>query len=303
MDDPDWTELDALLRDLLSRHDGVVKLSTLIAAGISGKQAGALLGRGLVDRPRSGWYVDPALPWEAKHAIRVGGVLDCVSAVDSFGLPVPLEAKRLLHVIVPANSARRRHHRSKRRYVVPGEDREVVLHWSSEPGTPAGWRVPLVDALLQLADCVPVDWWIAALDAARHRPRGGEPLLADEEWKDLARRVPARLRPELRLVDPRSERVIESLLRLALIRRGIPLVDLQFWPDQHHRVDILLPGRLILEADGAAWHDPLADAGRDAFLRGLGYRVLHFDYDRIVNHIDDVVLEILEALADEPTPL
>lgn len=296
MTDDDWQRLESAARALLALHDGVVKLSTLLAADISGKQAAALKGRGVLERPRSGWYVDPALPWQAKCAIRVGGVLACVSAVDSFGLPTPNLGVRRVHVLVPANSARRRHHRDRRHYVVPGEDREVVLHWASSPGPRHGWRVDLVEALLQLADCVPVDWWIAALDAARHVPRGGEPLLPDADWERFVKQVPLRLHPALELVDPRSESVLESLLRLAMIRRGIPIVDLQFWPDPAHRVDFLLPGKLIVEADGDAFHDPVTDAIRDALLRGVGYRVLHFSTQRIMDDMDGVLHEIADAL-------
>lgn len=170
MTDEAWQQLDARARAVLELNDGVAKLSSFLAVDISGKQAGALTGRGVLDRPRSGWYCDPSLPWQAKCAIRVGGVLTCVSAVDSFGLPTPNPGRRHVHVLVPSNSARRRHNRDRRHYVVPGEDREVEMHWSSTPGTLLGWRVDLVEALLQLADCVPEDWWIAALDAARHVP-------------------------------------------------------------------------------------------------------------------------------------
>lgn len=296
MTDEDWTRIDATARAVLLEHGGVAKLKSFVEAGLSGRQAAALLNRGVLERPRYGWYCDPALPWEGKHAIRVGGVLDCVTAVDSFGLPVPLDAKRRVHVRVPSNSPRRRHHRTKHLYVIPGQDREVELHWDDRPGTPRGWRVTLVDALLQLADCVPEDWWIAALDAARHRAGDAPPMLSDLDWDDLTRRLPRRLRRALDLVDPRAESVIESLLRLALVHRGIPIADLQFWPSTRRRVDILLPGKLILEADGDQWHDPIADAIRDAELRALGYRVLHFTYDQIVNHVDEVVATVLEAL-------
>lgn len=300
--DDDWSRIDAIARSVLLQHGGTAKLSAFIAAGVTGKQAAALLGRGVIERPRYAWYCDPAIPWEGKHAVRVGGRLACASAADSFGLPVPLSAKRRLHVAVAANSARLRHHRTKHRYVVPGEDREVEVHWTAGTGTPAGWRVPLVDALLELAGCVPVDWWVAAIDAARHRERGAQPLMSDEEWVDFVRRVPRRLRAQLQLVDPRSESVIESLLRLALVRRGVPIVDLQFWPNATNRVDILLPNKLILEADGAAWHDPAADALRDAALGLLGYRVLHFSYEQIVHHIDEVVEQVLAALAAPRVP-
>jgi very-short-patch-repair endonuclease len=281
---------------VLQQHDGVVRTSALLAAGVTGKQIGALTGRGVLERPRNAWYVDPALGWEAKCAVRVGGILTCVSAVDSFGLPVPNPPVRRIHVRVPANSARQRHHRNKRHYVVPGEDREVVLHWTDGPGARTGWRVGLVDALLELAGCVPEDWWIAALDAARHRPRDGEPLLSDDDWARFRDLVPRRLHRALELVDPRSESVLETLVRLGLLRRGIPVVDLQFAPDPAHRVDFLLPGKLVVEADGEAWHDPEADRIRDAFLRGLGYRVLRFSSRRILHDLDGVLDEIEAAL-------
>lgn len=296
MTDEAWQQLDARARAVLELNDGVAKLSSFLAVDISGKQAGALTGRGVLDRPRIGWYCDPSLPWQAKCAIRVGGVLTCVSAVDSFGLPTPNPGRRHVHVLVPSNSARRRHNRDRRHYVVPGEDREVEMHWSSTPGTLLGWRVDLVEALLQLADCVPEDWWIAALDAARHVPRDGRPILRDEDWERFVRLVPRRLRAALGLVDPRSESVLESLLRLAMLRRGISIVDLQFWPDPGHRVDFLLPGKLIVEADGAAFHDPELDRIRDALLRGLGYRVLHFSSVRILEDMDGVLDDIEAAL-------
>ncbi|RIX31240.1 endonuclease domain-containing protein [Amnibacterium setariae] len=293
----EWAALDGLVRTVLQQHDGVVRTSALLAAGVTGKQIGALTGRGVLERPRNAWYVDPALGWEAKCAVRVGGILTCVSAVDSFGLPVPNPPVRRIHVRVPGNSARRRHHRNKRHYVVPGEDREVVLHWADGPGARPGWRVGLVEALLELAGCVPEDWWIAALDAARHRPRDGEPLLSDDDWTRFRELVPKRLHAALELVDPSSESVLETLLRLGMRRRGIPIVDLQFAPDPVHRVDFLLPGKLIVEADGEAWHDPEADRIRDAFLRRLGYRVIRFSSRRILHELEAVLDEIEAELS------
>jgi very-short-patch-repair endonuclease len=150
-----------------------------------------------------------------------------------------------------------------------------------------------VDTLLLLADCVPLDWWIAALDAALHRPRrGGEPLLSESEHARFVERLPRRLQKELRLVDPRAESPLETLLRLGLIRRGIGPLTPQFAPDPWREVDILVGERLVLEADGREFHDPEKDAIRDAYLRSLGYVVLRFDYDRIVFDLEAVLDEI-----------
>lgn len=292
----DWRAAEALARDVLARNDGVAKMSTFRDAGLSNRQVAALHAQGLFDRPRNGWYVDPALSWQAKHAVRVGGILSCVSATDSFGLPTPPGSHRRLHVLVPLNSARVRHNRDKRHYVVPGEDHEVEVHWSTVGRAYRGWRTPLVDTLLLLVDCVPLEWWIAALDAALHRPRDGDPLLSAEDYAALADRVPRRLRKALRLIDPSAGSPLETLLRLGLVRRGIGPLTPQFSPDGRRFVDFLVGERLIVEADGAGFHDPDTDAERDRCFRGLNYTILRFSYDRIVHDLEAVLDEIEAAL-------
>jgi very-short-patch-repair endonuclease len=298
LDMDDWSALDAVVKQVLGANDGVVPKRVLEAAGLTPRQIAAVFRRGVTERPRIGWYVDPALPWQAKHAVRVGGVLSCVSATDSFGLPVPADVRRRIHVLLPGNAPRMRHNRDRRRRVVPGEDQEVVIHWSVHDGQQRGWRTSLVDSLLQLADCVPLDWWIAALDAALHKPRDREPLMSAEEWLTLRRAVPERLRPALDLVDPRAESVLETLVRLEMLRRGITPVIPQFKPHPAHRVDFLVGASLIVEADGERYHDTEKDRLRDAFLRGLGYRVIRFSSVRILTDLKGVVDDIEAALAE-----
>jgi hypothetical protein len=297
MQQTDWARADAVALAVITAHHGVARIDAFMAAGLTRHQIAAIFRRGVIERPRNAWYVDPALPWRAKHAVRVGGVLSCTSAVESYGLPVPPDAHRLTHVLMPGNAPRARHHRDKSRYVVPGEDREVRLHWSVEDGTISGWRTSLVDALLLLADCVPEDWWIAAVDAALHVPRDGAPLMSAEEHAVLARRLPARLKPALARVNPLAGSCIETLLRLGMERRGIGPLVLQFSPHKHRFVDFLLPGKLIVEADGEGYHDPEKDRIRDDSFRSLGYTVLPFSYERIVFDLDGVLDEIEAALA------
>jgi hypothetical protein len=293
----DWSSADAVALRVLADRGGIARIGDFLAAGLTRHQVSAILGRGVMDRPRDAWYVDPTMPWQGKHAVRVGGVLACVSAAASHGLPIPPDAQRLIHVLMPHNAPRARHHRDKRHYVVPGEDTEVVKHWSAHDGTIPGWRTTLVDTLLALADCVPIEWWIAALDAALHRPRNGAPIMSDEQYAELVDRLPSRLRPELARVDPLAGSCLESLLRLGLVRRGVGPLVLQFSPRRNQFVDLLLPGKLIIEADGEAFHDPEKDAIRDASFRALGYRVMRFGYDRIVFDLEGVLDEIEAELA------
>lgn len=297
MIETDWAVAEAIVAAVLRANDGVARIDAFLAAGLSRHQVAAVFRRGVLERPRLAWYADPQLPWQAKQAIRVGGLLTCVSAAQTYGLPVPPEWWKVLHVRVAVNTPRLRHHHDRTWYVNAGEDAEVALHWVNLLEVPSSWRTAVIDTLVQLAECVPEDWFVAALDAALHRPRDAEPLLSEEEFAKLRNAVPPRHREALKLVDPRSESPIETLLRLEMIRRGIDVVDLQFVPHPKHRVDFLLRGKLIVEADGEEFHDPEQDAVRDAFLRTLGYRVLRFTYDEIVFHIDVVIEQILAALA------
>lgn len=293
----DWSAADAVAVHVLHEHGGVAKLTSFLEAGLSAYQVAAMLRRGVLERPRSGWYVDPALPWQAKHAIRVGGLLSCVSACESFGLPVPPRRGRRVHVLLPNNAPRVRHNRDRRRYVVPGEDLEVVRHWSTQEGTRRGWRTDLVETLVDLIGCVSDDWWVAAVDAALHRPRGGEPIMSDDELRLLREALPPAVRDLLMLVDPSAESCLETLLRLAMDRRGIRRVVPQFVPHPAHRGDFLVGDRLIVEADGAEFHDAEADRIRDAFLATLGYTVLRFTYTEIIEDIEGCLDRIEAALA------
>lgn len=297
MQKSDWTRADSLALGVLAAHGGVAKLAAFIDAGLKPHQVAAIFRRGVMHRPRNGWFADVSVPWQGTHAVRVGGVLACTSAAASWGLPVPPDSWRRLHVAVAPNASRLRHNRDKTWEVKAGEDAEVELHWVNLLDRPQGWRTSLVDALLQLVDCVPEDWFVAALDAALHRPWEGEPILSAAEYSRFCDLLPRRKQALLDLVDPLAGSCIETLLRLGLVRRGIGPLTLQFSPDDRRFVDILVGDRLLVEADGEEFHDPEKDAIRDAFFRSLGYVVLRFSYERIVHDLEGVLDEIEAALA------
>jgi len=102
----------------------------------------------------------------------------------------------------------------------------------------------------------------------------------------------------LDLARPDSESGLESLLRLRLYLLGIRL-DCQVDIDGVGRVDFVVGGRVILEADGEENHAGSRrhkDLVRDAAASVLGYETLRFDYAMIVHHWDTVVAAILPAL-------
>jgi very-short-patch-repair endonuclease len=58
--------------------------------------------------------------------------------------------------------------------------------------------------------------------------------------------------------------------------------------------------RLVVEADGP-FHDPVADAARDAWLESQGFRVLRFSNSEIGNADHRVVRKVLTAVGvDDP---
>jgi very-short-patch-repair endonuclease len=293
----DWSEADAIARSVLAEHGGVAPKRAFIDGGLTKNQLAAVFRRGILNRPRKGWYSDPELPWQANRGIRVGGMVCCVTAAALAGLPVPPGSHEKLHVEVAEDATRLRHNRDKTWIVHSGDDAEVLLHRRALHD-PAVWRTSLVDTLLGLAWCVPLEWFVAALDAALHRPRDGsrEPLLSEAEYERFAALLPERFRPALDLIDPKAESVLETLIRLGLVRRRIGPFESQFRPTPYWWVDFLVHGRLIVEADGRAFHEPEKDSARDAELAALGYRVLRFFYEEIVFDIEGVLDRIEAAL-------
>ena len=297
MRETDWTAATAVALQVLTAFKGVAPLHAFVAAGLTAHQVAALFRRAVLERPRIGWYVDPAIPWQGKLAVRVGGIATCVSSAAAWGLPVPPDAHPKVHVSLAQNAGRLRHSRDRTWHVAAGEDERTRLHWEERHDAVEGWRTSLLDTLLHLGECVPLDWFVAALDATLHRPRNGEPMLSRPELDRLTSLLPTRLLPALGLVDPLAGSCLETLLRLGMQRRGIGPIVLQFSPQKDRFVDFLLPGKLIVEADGEEFHDPVKDAIRDASFRGLGYRVLRFSYDRIVFDLEAVLDEIEAELA------
>lgn len=99
------------------------------------------------------------------------------------------------------------------------------------------------------------------------------------------------IRVAMELVDPRSESVLESRGRMAMILGGLPAPLSNVWIDDGpmlRRVDhLFVEGALIVEADGAGKYDNgrasdiiRAEKDREWRLRQMGFEVLRYD-DRL----------------------
>lgn len=70
------------------------------------------------------------------------------------------------------------------------------------------------------------------------------------------------------------------------------------------RVDFaFIAERLVVEADGRAWHDAERDAARDAYLDRLGWETIRFSGSKIYRDVDGVVASILAALEERESVL
>jgi very-short-patch-repair endonuclease len=155
-------------------------------------------------------------------------------------------------------------------------------------------------------------------DLARVLPLAEAVVVADSalrngavELHDLAGmaratgRGAARLRAVAALVDAKSGSVLESLLRVLLHGAGIPRPRTQYRiRDRGHevaRVDFCWPElRLVVEADGYAFHSSRDDYRRDRRrmneLERLGWRVLRFSWEDVTQRPDQVVAMVAACL-------
>lgn len=247
-------------RAVLDAHDGVAHLQRFLEAGLARTEVARLRHLGALIRPRIGWYVDPAVPAAGVEAVRVGGVLGCVSAAASWGIAVPEHLGHRLEVAIEPGTTRLRRSDDASRRAWASSQPDVRWHWERRADPVRGWRVSPVDAILQLAACVEWRWLVAAIDSARC-PAQREPLLSDADLVRLRSLLPEHLRSAVDRSDPRSETSGETMVRLAAEDAGIP-----FLPNPRlttgYRTDGLVDGWLPVEIDGMETH-----AGRDAVER------------------------------------
>ncbi len=238
-------------------------------------------------RPRRGWYALPGADPALVAAMSVGAALTCVSAAHRWGLPL-LTAPSRLHLAVPRTAPGR----------VRGAVRaDTVLHWDHnidrDGSTLAPWSAI---ALAHVPRCLPAPEAVAVLDAAAAR---GLVRMADlrrlrpaHGWADHER--------VLRLVDPRSQSIGESIARVALVAAGFD-VRPQVHLDGVGAVDFLVEGLVVVEIDGFAYHSGRAEFRQDrrrdrAIAVAHGLLELRFAFEDVVHDIPGFVATVRRAV-------
>ena len=274
------------MRDLtfdLRRHGGITTRSRLRAGGHSAQSIRTALDAGRIARIGRSWVALPDANREAMRAIALGGILGGEGALRSYHVWV----SQFTGICVATSRTA-----SRLPALSDGEFRVWSEGASRRPGE---WRVSVVDALAQYLPCVGAHDAIATLDSALNRR-----LLSPANLESLMKRMPRRIRRLERRLDRAAESGLESILRVAITSEGWR-VETQVEVDGVGRVDLLIDGWLVIEADGSKWHDDHEaierDRERNAALVLRGYRWHRFGYPQVMGDLDTCIAVIRELLA------
>lgn len=266
---------------MLTALGGAAYWRQLRKAGVTWYALWRAMQAGEVTRLRRGAYAVSGLDSPVVSAIALGGVLACTSAAVALGLPVLVTGG--VHVLVPRGwSHATRPGTQVHRRDLPDYDR-------------SGITTSLLRTVLDCARELPLREAVVICDAA---------LRSGLDYSDLrAAALSARgpgsgaVRRVAALADGRAESAIESCLRL--LARTVGRVDCQVWISGVGRVDMLIDGWLVLEADGFEFHSDRRsyreDRRRQNALAAAGYTLLRFSYEDIV-HDEERVLETVRAV-------
>jgi hypothetical protein len=267
----------------------------LLSAGATGRALTGAVKAGYLVRVRRDHYALPGTAQQILQGIRVGGRLTCVSALQLAGV-FAFDAT-FPHIHLPRTASRSR---SPRNGLVPLTEFNrdgAELHWWPLFGCHEGseFAVGIADALAHAVRCQNSWHAIASLDNALHLGKIDETDVAE-----IFRHLPGRFLPLRAEIDGRSEAGQETVLRLIMQAAGLHC-ELQVTVPGVGRVDMIVEGILVLEADSRLAHDGwelhVRDRDRDIDLARQGYMSLRPVYNRTMHYPNDVRDAALNLLA------
>jgi very-short-patch-repair endonuclease len=244
-------------------------------SGITDRQIAAAVAEGTLTRVRRGLFADALVPVDLRTALAAGGRLACASELRRLGVWV-LDDR--IHVHFEQSPARLRH---------------GVRHWRQLIDPPGIGSVSPLDAAFEALECLERRAALAALDSALHLGIVTALQVADLPLTRRARRI-------AELADGRAESGLESLARLLAIDLGLTTRS-QVEFDGIGRVDLVVQGAIVIEADGDEFHSNAVarrrDRRRDAQLAAIGRPVLRFGYEQLVGRPGEVARAIIRTVA------
>ncbi|QNE46001.1 hypothetical protein F1C58_03115 [Glaciihabitans sp. INWT7] len=289
------TPIDTLVR----RSGWFLRRRDLLALGHSDSSIRAALGDRRIFRVRQGWYSVPDAPECAIRAVRVGGRLTSISALESYGIPVPRRPET--HIAVKATAGRLRSTHDRRTRLA--SERDVRIHWVDRlASAESRWRVSMDDALLQGLIDEPRDIAVACASLVMHF----------EKWTDrrmdaVFARAPGDVRKWRELVSALDESHGETFFRLWATDSGLSVVQ-QVLRRGVGRLDFQVGPHTFVEIDGGQ-HDPAwtattsnsweNDHDRDTTMSITGDRVLRFTYRQLYGDFARILLAVRRCRADD----
>ncbi|MGX5695742.1 endonuclease domain-containing protein [Agromyces soli] len=269
----------------LRRLGGLATRTRLRSLGHSSRGIRSAIEDGRCVRLGRSWVSLPDADRAAMRAVALRGALGGESALRSYGIWVSHDTG--LCVATP---------RTASRLPAVGAGEYRVWRDRHESGR---WRVDVLEALAQHLPRIPDPGHAAAtLDSALNRR-----LLTPAGLDILMARMPRRIRRLRRMLDHSAQSGLETLLRLAMVAEGWQ-VRTQVRIDGVGRVDLLVDGWLVIEADGSSWHDDHESVDRDrernAALVRRGYRWHRFGFRQIMDDLPGCIAVIRALLAAPP---
>ena len=282
---------------VIRSRGGFLRRRDLLALGFTDGHLRYALRRRRIFRVRQGWYSVPGFDDRAVRAVRVGGRLTSLSALESYGIRVP--QGRPLHVAVPPNANRLRTPTDRRKRIGP---RDAAVHWIDDRRGRSSWRVPLGEALLAVLIGESRDVAVACCSAALQLG-----LISGESLDRVFGTAPARVHRWRELVSDLDESHGETFFRVHYVESGRTCTQQIVIPGVG-RFDFRVSDHTYVEIDGGQ-HDPdwTGEAGsswehdldRDAAMAIRGDRVLHFGYRQLYTAWPTVLAAIDRAVADD----
>jgi very-short-patch-repair endonuclease len=266
----------------LRRLGGITTRTRLGALGHPPVALRRAVDAGSVVRLGRSWLALPDASSEGRRAVARGGILGGESALRSYGIWVTADTGVC---IATARSASR----------LPSLREGEYRVWREGMSRTAGeWRVRPLEALAQYLPRVDdAHHIVATIDSVLHQG-----LLAPVQLDELLERMPRRIRRLRTRLDPAAESGLESILRMAISSNGWR-VDSQVQIPGVGRVDLLIDGWLVIEADGSAWHDHHEaierDRERNSALVLRGYRWHRFGARQILHDLERCI-EVIRKL-------
>ena len=273
----------------------IAETGALVAAGATWRSLQAAVATGFLIRVRRGHYALPGTDVHLLEAVRLGGRLACISAVAHAGGFALDTAFAHVHVHPTGSRLRAPHDRFE---LLTERNRDgVELHWGHLLNPEAGteYSVGLIDALVQVFNCQHPKFALASLDSAVHQR-----LIGDEDVATVFAALPGRFQALRPFVDARSDSGQESVLRF-IVREAGYAFESQVSITGVGRVDMVVEGCLVVEADSRQFHDGwpahVRDRTRDCSLAILGYMTLRALYRDIIHNPERVIAAIAGLLA------